>query len=104
MAETAQHERSDPSPMYQVEERLNQHWMPIEDGKHRTRFKALTQARYSAAEAHRAYRVVDLDLRSVTDIVEIDSVQPSARQRSNNGRKRGGQRPTSQSTPLPFNK
>ena len=85
--------------MYQVEERLNQLWIPIGDGKHRTRLKALTQARCAAAEAHRAYRVVDLDLRTVTDVVDVDSVQPSAWVGSRNKKQRESLRPTSHPTP-----
>jgi hypothetical protein len=78
MVKAPQYECKGQRHMYPVEERLNQCWIPINNRSRRMRLRALVQARCAAAEAHKTCYVIDLDPRSVTDIVKKDSVQPSA--------------------------
>ncbi|MBW0167034.1 MAG: hypothetical protein KXJ50_10585 [Vulcanococcus sp.] len=61
--------------MYRLEIQRENQWKPVARGLYRTRMRAVTAALWRTAEAGSAHRVVDVELKSITDVIPEGSIQ-----------------------------
>ncbi len=60
--------------MYRLEEHRQNRWRPVARGLFRSRIRAVTAARSRTAIAGHAHRVVDVELKLMTDLVPAGSI------------------------------
>jgi hypothetical protein len=61
--------------MYRLEIQRENQWKPVARGLYRTRMRAVTAALWRTAEAGSAHRVVDVELKAITDVIPEGSIQ-----------------------------
>jgi len=60
--------------MYRLEEQRHNRWEPVSRGLFRSRIRAVTAARSRTALSGYAHRVVDVELKQMTDLVPAGSI------------------------------
>jgi hypothetical protein len=61
--------------MYRLEIQRENQWKPVARGLYRTRMRAVTAALWRTAEVGSAHRVVDVELKAITDVIPEGSIQ-----------------------------
>ena len=61
--------------MYRLEIKRDNKWKPVSRGLYRTCMRAVTAALWRTAEAGSAHRVVDVELKAITDVIPEGSIQ-----------------------------
>ena len=61
--------------MYRLEIQRENQRKPVARGLYRTRMRAVTAALWRTAEAGSAHRVVDVELKAITDVIPEGSIQ-----------------------------
>lgn len=61
--------------MYRLEIQRENQWKPVARGLYRTRMRAVTAALWRTAAAGSAHRVVDVELKAITDVIPEGSIQ-----------------------------